>query len=102
MMHEDTHAHLGFIHAVAQSLEVGVVIVEAGVDPLDGAEDAALPGLLGITAARAGSIAVEIVEQTAAVAVVKSRTGKVLRVLHIRGAAKANLALRIELVAQQV
>ena len=78
MMHEHAHRDLCLIDAVAQAFEEGVVIVEARIHALDGAEHAALIVLRRVARARAGGVAVEVVEQTAAVTVVESRAGEVL------------------------
>ena len=72
MVHEQRHADLGLVHAVLEPLQEGVVVVETGEDLANGPEDASLLLLRGVAGARARRVAVLIVGQAAAEAVVQA------------------------------
>ncbi len=98
MVHQDRHAHLVFRQAMTQTLQVRVLIVEAGEDLADRAEDAPLLQFGRIAPARSGAVVVQIIGQAAAVAVVKSGAAEVLAVLDVCGAAESNLLVGVETV----
>ena len=81
-MHQQTHADLGFVDVEAEPFQKSVVVVEAGVDAPDSAEDAAGAIFAGITKARPG-VAREVIAAAAAETVVEARATEIVGILDI-------------------
>ena len=96
MMNKDRHTDLTLVYLKSPTLEVGVVVIETGIDPLDGTEYTALLWLGLVAATRADLIVVNVVEQATTVAVVQAGTDEVTTVLDIRRASEANLPILIK------
>src|SRR5687768_7341010 len=90
-MHEDGHSYQLLVDVAAKALEVGIVVVEAGVNTPNGAEHTAFILFRLVTMAGPIRVAVQIIVQAAAVAVVESRPAKGLGVLDVSGAAKPDV-----------
>ena len=95
-MHENRHACGSLVHAETPPLEVGVVVVEAGIHTLDRSEHAPLLRLRVVAGARAGGVIIQVIQQAAAVAVVQARTGEVAAVLQVGRAAETDFFRAIE------
>jgi hypothetical protein len=76
---------------VPQALEIRVLVVKARIHFLDRGENAALLRFSVVAATRTCGIGIKIIVKAAAVALVEPGTSKLLRVLHVRGAAETNL-----------
>ena len=96
MMNKDRHTDLTLIYFKSPTLEVGVVVIKTGIDPLYGTEYTTLLRLAFIAATRAHLIVVNVVEQATTVTAVKAGTGEVTTVLDVRGASEANLPILIK------
>ena len=70
VMGEHRRADLGFIQANPEALKECVVVVETGINFLNGAEDSALVRLGWIASARPRFVRVQVVSATATEAVV--------------------------------
>src|SRR5688572_5035264 len=95
-MHKNGHAHLRFIDAMAHSFEHRIVVIKARVNFSNRTKDAALVVLRRIADARPVAVAILIVSEAAAIAVIQTSAGEILRVLDIGGTAKPNAGLRFE------
>ena len=96
VMHEDRHTGITLVHAESLPLEVGVVVVKTGVHAPDRPENTALLLLCVVAGARAGGVVVEVIQQTAAVAVVQPRAREVPAVLHVARTAETNFLRAIK------
>ena len=96
VVNEDGHAYLLFVDPAPESLEISIEIVEAGVDFSQSAEDTAFVYLAGIAVGGPFVVAIEIILEAAAVAVVKTRTDELVRVFDIGGAAEAEFFEGVE------
>src|SRR5437870_13247630 len=95
-MHEDSHPDFGLVHSMTEALKKRIVVVEAGINFLDGAKDTAFVRLSGIASARSGRVAIQVIEQTAAEAVVKAGAGEMFAVFYIGRTAEADLPIWVE------
>jgi len=81
---------------VAQSLKKGIVVVETRKDLSNRSEDASLIGFFGVADARPEGVAVQIVGEASAIAVVEACTGEMVAVFDVCRASEANLLVGIE------
>ena len=95
-MNKDRHTDLTLIYFKSPTLEVGVVVIKTGIDPLYGTEYTTLLWLAFIAATRAHLIVVNVVKQATTVTAVKAGTGEVTTVLDVRGASEPNLPILIK------
>ena len=95
-MHEHSHADSGFIDSVTQPLEDGVVVVEAGEYPPERAKHAPFGRFRWIAPRRPSRIAIQVIQQATAVAVVQAGSRELLAVFHIRGASETEFALGLQ------
>ena len=91
-MHQHSHADRGFIHPVTQALEDGVVVVEAGEHPPERPKHAPFGRFRWIAQRRSVRIAIQVIQQATAVAVVQAGSRELLAVFHICGTSETEFA----------
>ena len=96
MVDKQCHANFGLHDAPAPPFQKGVVVVETGIDTLNGSKDAALLRFGRIAAARASGIGIEVVGGATAETVVEACPGELVPVFDIGRAAEAHLPAGIE------
>ena len=96
MVHQNSHADLVLVNPTTESFEIRIEVVEAGVNFSHGPENATFVFLGGITVRRTVFIAIEIVLQTAAIAIVKSGSDELIGILNVGGAPESEFFQGVE------